>query len=149
MRTQERYAAIWPAHWTLHEGGTIDLLAAGHPCLIQTSSGVAWEAMAHGVPVIELADPSAPSPTPLYPLIAAPHATLCASADDLVPAVADARRTAADPEARARLRAWAGEWCLRTGPEAVEAAVQWIGDCLDAGPAPGPLLDRWPVGVGG
>lgn len=148
MRTQARYASVWPAHWTLHDGGTIDLLTEGHPCVIQTSSGVAWEAMAHGVPVIELADPSASSPTPLYPLIAPPHATLCTSAGDLVPAVAAARRSAADPDARAALRGWAAEWCLRTGTEAVEAAVRWIEDCLDGRPAPGPLFDRWPVGVG-
>jgi hypothetical protein len=140
-RMQEaRYSSLWPAHWVVHAHPTIELLHDGHPCVLQISSGVAWEAMAHGVPVVELA-PASPAP-PLYPVIRAPYATVCTSGADVPGAVAQARVDAADAGVRSRLTAWAAEWCARTGEDATEAAVHWLEECA-ASTAPGPLLDHW------
>jgi hypothetical protein len=141
MRGKARYAGLWPAHWEEHDGWTVDLLRGDHPCTIQMSSGVAWEAMAHGVPVIELSSPGGPPPS--YLVIREPHARICATEAELAAAVAAARVDAVDPAARERLRGWASEWCTATGSDAVALTVAWIDDCLAAGDAPGPLLDHW------
>ena len=141
MRGKARYDDLWPAHWAVHDGWTADLLRRDHPCVIQRSSGVAWEAMAHGVPVIELAtDSDAP---PAYLVIREPYARLCRAGAELGPAVAASRTDAGDPMARQRLTMWAAEWCSATGRDAVEQAAAWVEDCAAApGPA-GPLLDHW------
>ncbi len=141
MRGRAMYEGLWPAHWEVHDGWTVELLRRGHPCVIQMSSGVAWEAMAHGVPVIELA--STPAAPPLYLVIREPYAQVCTPALDLTEAVARARLTAADSTARDRLMTWAQEWCAATGAEAVAAAVAWIDECLATSPSSIPLLDHW------
>lgn len=146
MRGKAAYDALWPAHWARHEGWTAELLQRGFPCIIQTSSGVAWEAMAHGVPVIELS--SRPDVAPAYLVIREPYARICVSDPELVDAVADARTAASDPTSRAGLMEWALEWCAATGEDAVRRAAAWIDACLAAGAAPGPLLDHWaPAGA--
>ena len=147
MRHQQHYADLWPAHWVVHDGWTAELLRGDHPCVIQRSSGVAWEAMAHGVPVIELASPIAGDPS--YLVIREPYARLCASNTDLPAAVAHARQSAANPLARQQLVAWAQEWCAVSGNESVARATEWIERCAST-PSPGePLLDYWvqPSGV--
>ena len=141
MRGRAMYEGLWPSHWEVHDGWTMELLQRGHPCVIQMSSGVAWEAMAHGVPVIELA--STPATAPLYLVIREPYAQVCSSALDLGEAVARARLAAADAPSRDRLVSWAREWCAATGAEAVAAAVAWIDECLATSPAGSPLLDHW------
>lgn len=141
MRGRTMYEGLWPAHWELHDGWTVELLRRGHPCVIQMSSGVAWEAMAHGVPVIELA--STPATAPLYLVIREPYAQVCTPALNLQEAVAKARLEAADAPARDRLMAWAREWCATTGADAVAAAATWIDECLATSPPASPLLDHW------
>lgn len=144
MKGKARYEGLWPTHWEVHDGWTAELLRRGHPCVVQMSSGVAWEAMAHGVPVIELA--SATGAAPSYLVIREPFVRVCAERDDLGRAIADARAAAADPAARQRLMAWAQEWCIATGPEAVARATQWIEACAAAPRPSGPLLDHWGMG---
>ena len=141
MRGQARYEGLWPAHWEKHDGWTVDLLQGDHPCTIQMSSGVAWEAMAHGVPVIELASPGGPPPS--YLVIREPYARICASEAELAAGVAGAAADAEDEVARRRLTGWASEWCAATGTDAAALAVAWIDQCLAESSAPGPLLDRW------
>lgn len=140
----EVYDRLWPAHWEVHRGPTVELLRQGHPCVVQLSSGVAWEAMAHGVPVVELPAPGGGGP--LYPLIRPPYARVCTSSADVVAAVHEARREAPDAEGRRRLMAWAGEWCQATGAEAADLAAACVEDWAGRGPVPGPLLDRWAPG---
>lgn len=144
MRGKARYEGLWPAHWAVHEGWTVELFREGPPCVIQRSSGVAWEAMAHGVPVIELATDSADPPA--YLVIREPFARVCRSGADLRTAVVDARRAAGDPAARERLMSWAGEWCAATGEEAVTRAAAWVESCALAPRPGGPLLDHWAPG---
>ena len=81
MSGRPQYEGLWPSHWDVHDGWTAELLAQGYPCVIQMSSGVAWEAMAHGVPVIELAPET--SGAPLYLVIREPFALVCTSDADL------------------------------------------------------------------
>jgi hypothetical protein len=141
MRGKARYDGLWPDHWAVHDGWTIDLLQEGYPCLIQRSSGVAWEALAHGVPVIELAtDSSAPS---TYLVSQEPYVRWCGDADDLPAAVAGARAAAGDATARERLTSWAAEWCAATGDAAVRRAAEWVESCATAPRPDEPLLDRW------
>jgi hypothetical protein len=144
MRGRSRYDGLWPDHWTVHDGWTIDLLREGFPCLIQRSSGVAWEALAHGVPVIELATDSAAPPA--YVVIQEPYVRWCGDAGDLPAAVADARAAAGDEAARERLTAWAAEWCAATGDEAVRRAATWVESCATAPRPDEPLLDHWAPG---
>ena len=141
MRGKARYDDLWPAHWAVHDGWTADLLRRDHPCVIQRSSGVAWEAMAHGVPVIELSSPGAP-PAP-YLVIREPYVRVCTTEAQLGVAVAAARADAGDQPAREVLMAWAREWCAADGPDAVARAAGWIDDCLRVDDPPGPLLDHW------
>ena len=147
MRHQRHYADLWPAHWEVHHGWTAELLRGAHPCVIQRSSGVAWEAMAHGVPVIELASPAAEDPS--YLMIREPYARRCASNNDLPAAVAQARQSATDPLARQQLMAWAQEWCAVSGSHSVARATEWIEQCASAPNPAEPLLDYWaqPSGV--
>jgi len=141
MQGRDEYQRLWPSHWTVHAGRTVDLFAAGAPCAIQTSSGVAWEAMAHGIPVIELIQDGVGAP--LYPLIQEPFARACGPAD-LHATVAQARRDAADEGFRSATMAWAREWCETTGDDAIRRAVEWLVRSLDA-PRQEPLLDSWRV----
>lgn len=142
MRGKAQYQGLWPAHWRVHDGWTLELLRQGYPCLIQLSSGVAWEALAHGVPVIEL--PSPHEAPPAYLVIREPHVRVCRTDADLGPAVTAARRAAADPDARQRLVAWSEEWCAATGAVAIERVRAWVETCAAApAPPPGPLLDAW------
>ena len=144
MRGKAIYEDLWPSHWEVHDGWTAELLRRGHPCVIQMSSGVAWEAMAHGVPVIELWSESSAAPS--YLVIREPYARLCSSGLDLQDAVADARVAAADLDARGRLMAWAREWCAATGDDAIANATTWIDECSSTGQPMGPLLDHWASG---
>jgi len=144
MRGKAIYEGLWPSHWEVHDGWTAELLRRGHPCVIQMSSGVAWEAMAHGVPVIELA--SEGSAAPSYLVIREPYARVCSSGLDLIAAVADARLAAADLRARERLMAWAREWCAATGDDAIANAVGWIDECSNSELPIGALLDHWASG---
>jgi hypothetical protein len=142
MRGRAGYEGLWPPHWLVHDGRTVELLRTGdHPCVVQRSSGVAWEAMAHGIPVVELA--AGTDGPPAYLVIREPEVRVCHHGDELAGALAAARLDADDRGARDRLMSWAGEWCAATGDEAVARACEWVEACA-AGPAPeGPLLDRW------
>jgi hypothetical protein len=137
MRSDTRYSDLWPRHWTLNPGRTADLLRVGHPCVVQHSSGVAWEALAHGIPVIQL---FLDRQKPAYPLIREPYVKFAATRSELAAAL-EASLAVAD-EGRSVLTEWAAQWCSWTGKEAIRRCVDLIAFAKRGGPR-GALLDAW------
>jgi hypothetical protein len=127
---------LLPRGWRVHDGSTQDLLRSGVACVIQRSSGVAWEALSLGTPVIEV---SSPGQTPNYPLIAEPVVPIVTTAEELRAAL-DRVRADGHDAASAR-RAWAASWCEVVGDQAVERARQLIE--TSAGTNPEWALDAW------
>lgn len=122
--------------WAVAGIRTIDLLRAGAAGLAQDSSGVTWEALAQGIPVVQLGTPT----TGTYEFIHDPS-IIRLPADD--PEL-DLRRTLARVDAVA-LQAVARRWCSTVGREAVLAARELIGEAVQRGPQDTPILDGWAV----
>ena len=86
MRGKARYEELWPAHWTVHDGWTADLLRAGpplrDPAVERRGVGGAWPTACRS---------SSWPPTrrrrPAYLVIREPFARLCRSGADLAAAV--------------------------------------------------------------
>lgn len=130
----------YPDHWRVWSAGsTFDLLRQGPTCFLQYSSGVAWEALALGIPTIELSSSGCSN----YPLIAEPHVTFARNTDELKKALATSADIANDPERRHRLTEWAKHWCCITGIRATDLCVDQIEVSLASRVQSGPLLDSW------
>lgn len=130
----DKVAALTPSRWRIHHGATQDLLEQGVSCVVQRSSGVAWEALARGIPVVELTEDGM---RPNYPLIAEPIVPIVTTADALSDAMARLRTSDRDGERRS----WAASWCEIVGDEAVDRARSLIQEAVAAEPTW--LLDGW------
>jgi hypothetical protein len=139
MRDDARYARLWPASWHVHAGRTVELFRTGTPCVVQHSSGVAWEALAHGIPVIELC---LGGESPRYPLIREPYVRMCHDTRELQLALSNAREEAKSEGMRSRLIDWASGWCQFTGTTAIAHAVEFI-ESWRSEAVGGPLFDYW------
>jgi hypothetical protein len=130
-----------PPSWRLVPGGrTLDVLRRGPRFVVQHSSGVAWEALALGIPVIQIGYVDARAN---YPLIASPFALFAHSTATLSDAVEEASRRSSRRDDRDELRRWATHWCGSVGREATEACSALIQQALAGGPRPELLLDGW------
>lgn len=130
-----------PSSWGLwSNGSTLDLLRRGPRFVVQHSSGVAWEALALGIPVIQL---SYPNESANYPLIAKPFVLFAHSTPSLSEAVANAIAISSDRKGRDELRDWATYWCTSVGRRAREACVGLINQALQEGQSSDVLLDGW------
>jgi hypothetical protein len=110
------------------------LLSRGAAALIQRSSGVAWEALRLGIPVIEVRNDEA---EPTTPIVREPYVRIARSSDDLGVAVSS-------PPSPSQLAAgvdWAREWCDLTGHRAVTAARHLIERTAESPPAW--IYDAW------
>lgn len=129
--------ALLPKRWEMHETMTVDVLREGGMAgLIQRSSGVAWEALYLGVPVIDLGIPSEVN----YPVIAEPHVVFAAG--DVGGAIEKARERCRDEGFRESARQWAAYWCKTTGTHAVDESVRLIKYAKNH-PREQLLLDAW------
>lgn len=138
-----RIAAQLPQGWTLNErGSTLDLLMTGPSYLLHSSSGVAWEAAALGIPVADIG--AAPDGViGQYPFLEDPD--LSVPADD-----ARTLREFLDPERlvgidRNRLRNAAMRWCDSDGDESRARIRGLIEEARLGGPRT-MLLDGWRSG---
>jgi hypothetical protein len=131
---------ICPSSWTIAAGArTFDLLRDGHPCLMQQWSGVAWEALALGIPTIQL---EIPGVFGQYPVISEPHVVFVRTPGELSKAVSLACRESQIAEARLQLREWARYWCASTGQAAVENVLECI-RVAQSSRVDSPVLDSW------
>lgn len=129
-----------PRHWEVWAGGrSWNLLLKGPSTVIQFSSGLAWEALILGIPVIELHFPGLP---PNYPLIAEPHVFFASDHHELADAVQKAQRRSMDHSQRAALVRWAQSWCRDVGVPATQQALALLREARDHGAQPR-LLDGW------
>jgi len=132
---------LCPASWTIAPtGSTLELLRAGPWCVMQSSSGVAWEALALGLPTVELSPDGSP---PAYPVITPPAVAITADHDAAIGALLDARRAACDPQRRGELTAHAHRWCATVGTRATEALVEVVDAAVKNGARRSQLLDAW------
>jgi hypothetical protein len=132
---------LLPARWRLSSyARTIDLLRNGPRFVLQHSSGIAWEALFLGIPVIQIGYAQAP---PGYPLIAPPFVLSAHSTETLAYSVAAATERGQDAGSRDELRSWARHWCDSVGRGARESCVGLIERSLGQGPRPEALLDGW------
>ncbi len=136
---RRKLAARLPPGWSMWDGDTASLLRRGPWCVVQASSGVAWETLQLGIPTIELRLGSTP---PNYSLIDERVVDFVTSPSDCRRAVNRARRVATRPSDRERLSAWARSWCRTVGDEAAEV----VADTVLAAATPerrGWVLDGW------
>lgn len=134
-----RLRRLVPQTWCIQENArTVDILRAGVPWLIQSSSGVAWESAALGIPT---ADVRIDGRRPDYPFLDSGPAFVTVSSPDEVRAFVDS----APATDRAALRLNALEWCAVDGREAADRARTLL-----ARVAPGAhqtlISDQWAVG---
>jgi hypothetical protein len=132
---------LMPAKWRLWSGQrTLKLLSRGPSFVIQHSSGVAWEALFLGIPVIEIGYVDTPAS---YPVIAQPYVLFADSTQSLSAAVEEAMNRSADRQARDELREWASYWCSLVGRRAREACIELIDLSVSHGARQKALLDGW------
>jgi hypothetical protein len=132
---------LMPPSWQLwSNGSTFDLLRRGPKFVVQHSSGVAWEALALGISVIQLNYLDTPAN---YPLIAEPSVLFAHSTASMSRATAEATSRSSDRAGREELRRWAAYWCNPVGRQAREACVALIEQALEDGQRPEVLLDGW------
>ena len=131
---------LLPAGWTMSERPrTLDLLRQGTSVLIQRSSGVAWEAMALGIPTIDV---RVRDGDPVYPFLRDDRVLQVTSVPELRAAL-DRVTGDVNGSIGQEMTAVAAAWCDRVGRSAVDAGVALIRAALST-PAPTTvLLDRW------
>lgn len=124
-----------PEHWTVNERESTASLMRTRPApVLQMSSGIAWEAMLSGLPVIQLVIQNTPTN---YPLIAEPYAHFVRSPEELRRAIS--KLDWYDPTPTVD---WARKWGWPVGEQAVLNARR----LLERGPtdAAGEFaLDSW------
>ncbi|MFN3218061.1 MAG: hypothetical protein ACE367_16315 [Acidimicrobiales bacterium] len=126
-----------PHDWQLDRSGTPTrhLLRRGARALLQSNSGVAWEALASGVPTIELQLPSDDF-GPVTAMAAGGALPVVTRPDQLRAAL----RVGSD---RAQLLETAHEWCAFTGGHAADRAAQLVQSVLEDHVPTRPILDAW------
>lgn len=124
-------------------GRTSELLTSGPPCLMQSSSGVSWEALALGIPTLQL---QFPGEFPPYVLLHDPRIPRVSSAAEITAALEQARDVARDPDKRADLREYALSWCSPSGAASAERLAEVVRIVAASGTSQRPLLDRWSGG---
>lgn len=130
-----------PANWSLWtRGSTFDLLRSGPSCVIQYSSGVAWESLALGLGTVQLVFESE---VPVYPVIQEPVVRFAGTTSQLRDAIGGAFADSENDTARSRLRDWASTWCSLSGPAAAEACSELIDEVDGGAPRADPILDGW------
>jgi hypothetical protein len=130
--------SLLPQGWVVWDADTFSLLRSGVTCVIQRSSGVAWESLVLGIPTIQLAWPGETVP---YPIIDPSRVPFVSSSRELAEAVTAAR--GATESDRLELRAWAREWCAVQGVDAAEAIASVVRTAESRGAATGWVLDGW------
>ena len=121
--------------WLLNPmGSTNELLRSGVAAVIQRSSGIVWEAMRLGLPVVQVVLDDEPAN---FAMTAEPYVRFVTTPEELRAAVDDVRAT--DLE---RTVEWAISWCAMTGPAAVDAARQLVVEAAEGGVADW-IFDRW------
>jgi hypothetical protein len=129
---------VIPNDWHVSEFvRTLDLLSTtGASVVIQSSSGTGLEALAMGVPVIDLCEPGT---APAYPFIAPPHVMVVSDSSQLR-AAAD-HMDQSESAALAR-KEYARSWVALVGDDASVAAADAVAHELAerAGPL---VLDAW------
>jgi hypothetical protein len=138
---RERLADLLPDAWRLWDRPTADLLLSGPPALIQASSGSGLEALALGIPLIDL---RFPGEAPNYPYLEDPRVAAPGTAGELRDAVAAARNLPAGE--RDDLRSLAGEWVSATGDDAAGAGAEALERLAGEGPRAAPVWDAWDLG---
>ncbi|TVR32970.1 MAG: hypothetical protein EA388_11565 [Nitriliruptor sp.] len=129
--------SVLPARAQLVEGErTWQVIARGCRAVVQSSSGVATEAMLLGAPVIEVPTNARP---PNYPAIAEPYVRMAADAAELRRAV-DAFGSEARGPFVEQARTWARGWTAYTGRQAEQRLRALLASELHP---TGPLLDGW------
>jgi len=137
-RSDRRYLeSVVPSGWTVATQPTFDLLRQGPPLLLQHSSGVALEAIALGIPTLQIQLDDEP-------------ANYLFSTDELVTSVRDAEglrqairiAQAETPEARRERAARARPWVSSSGAASVKACQSLLAEAVRRGPR-GPVLDGW------
>lgn len=133
----EHLRALLPDRARLVEGErTSKVIARGCRAVVQSSSGVATEAMLLGAPVIDVPIEGRP---PNYPAIAEPYVRMAADAAELRRAV-DAFGSEARGPFVERARTWARGWTAYTGRQAEQRLRGLLASELHP---TGPLLDGW------
>lgn len=130
---------LLPQDWRLATEPTLSVLQRGARLVMQQSSGVGLEALALGLPVVEI---SLPGHTPGYAFIREPQVPIVRTSDQLRDAATRFSR-ASDRDAFER-RTWARLW---TGPVGEEARINAVNavELVSELPNPGRLaLDRVP-----
>jgi hypothetical protein len=134
----EQLERLMPATWRLSRAtSTFQALTKGPRFLLQSSSGVAWEALALGIPVIQISYRGA---KPGYALIREPFVPTIHSSRGLANVVHSVEST--DRVRRGQLREWARHWCSSGGTVARSASADLVDACLGAG-LKRPMLDGW------
>ncbi|MDZ7673836.1 MAG: hypothetical protein U5K30_02025 [Acidimicrobiales bacterium] len=132
-----------PPGWSIHEGRTFELLEHGPFAVIQHSSGVGWEALALGLPVIQLDFPGKPAD---YLYLDDPVVARVTGSAKLHAVLERARDHDGNEEARLERRLLAERWCARTGADAAEHMARQILEPSTA-TCGTTLLDGWRTGV--
>ena len=133
----EHLRSLLPDRAHLVEGErTWRVIARGCRAVVQSSSGVATEAMLLGAPVIEVSTEGRP---PNYPAIAEPYVRMASDAAELRRAL-DAFGSAARGPFVEQAHTWATGWTAYTGRRAEQRLRSLL--ARDLQPV-GPLLDAW------
>lgn len=133
-------ATLVPAAWGLwQKGDTLGCLRAGAHAVLVASSGVAWEAKALGLPVVQLQFPGVEPDYPLLDAELTPHA----STNQELKAVLDALDVRSPPSDH--LREQARDWCVADGVAAAARAHSVLEEAVRA-TGRGVLLDGWAHG---
>lgn len=142
----ELVKALLPQGWAdITSRRTFDVLQEGPPLVVQASSGVAWEALVLGIPVVDLADGGY---RPNYLLHEGQHVVRVTSAEALSEALRGAVETADDEDLRAGRRSFADSWCGWTGDEAVQRIRTLIRSVARGNLPGGWVLDGWRAPAG-
>jgi hypothetical protein len=145
-QARKRPGPSLPPGWDRVDVDTRDVLQRGPYCLLQSSSGVAWESLALGIPTVQL---SFPGVEPSYPLIAEPFVSFASSTHDLKQEIDRCVELARDAYHRARLVAWAREWCEPVNGPAASKAWEVLDALRTSASLDRVVLDGWAQPAGG
>jgi hypothetical protein len=140
----DELSRILPAGWTISSGRrTMELLKEGPRFLLQSSSGVAWESAALGIPTAELRGQGGGVMLDQYPFLRDESVyPLLTSPDGVRDFVARVDRGEFDRE---RLQQYARSWCAEDGKESAERIRELVGRSTSVR-KPGRILDGWAPG---
>jgi len=138
---RKQLSRLVPRDWRIAPPSirTSQLLSDGVRALIQHSSGVAWEALAMGIPT---ADIRLGEPRPNYPFLdnaaAIPALRSPQEVRQFVERAAHVRL-----QDREGLREYARSWCACDGPSSVSMALELLDRARHEGARATPIIDGW------